>query len=85
MFYFIKASSLLPHSQTIIKYGIRNLNLMTTSQESSRKISLEMKSEVHYKKAAKSYRKSKQYINMINLYPTLQNTLIECKDENLIE
>jgi len=28
---------------------------------------------------------SKQYINMINLYPTLQNTLIECKDENLIE
>ena len=24
-------------------------------------------------------------INMINLYPTLQSTLIECKDENLIE
>ena len=60
-------------------------NIMTTSQESSRKISLEMKSEVHYKKAAKSYRKSQQYIKMINLYPTLQNTLIECKDENLIE
>ena len=58
---------------------------MNTSQEASRKFSLEMKSEVHYKKAAKSYRKSKQYINMINLYPTLQNTLIECKDESLIE
>jgi len=58
---------------------------MTTSQKSSRKFSLEMKSEFHYKKAAKSYRKSKQYINMISLYPTLQNTLIECKDENLIE
>ena len=58
---------------------------MTTSQESSRKISLEMKSEVHYKKAAKSYRKSQQYIKMLNLYPTLQNTLIECKNENLIE
>ena len=58
---------------------------MTTSQESSRKISLEMKSEVHYKKAAKYYRKSRQYIEMINLYPTLQNTLIECKGENLIE
>ncbi len=41
--------------------------------------------EVHYKKAAKSYRKSQQYIKMINLYPTLQNTLIDCKDENLIE
>ena len=58
---------------------------MTTSQESSGKISLEMKSEVHYKKAAKTYRESKQYIRMINLYPTLQNTLIECEDENLIE
>ena len=58
---------------------------MSTSQDSSRKSSLEMKSEVHYKKAAKSYRKSKQYIKMINLYPTLQNTIIECEDENLIE
>ena len=58
---------------------------MNTSQESSRKISLKMKSEVHYKEAAKSYRKSKQYINMINSYPTLQSTLIECEDENLIE
>ena len=85
MFYFIKPFCLLPHSQTIIKYGIRHLNLMTTSQESSRKISLEMKSEVHYKKAAMSYRKSQQYIKMINLYPTLQNTLIECKGENLIK
>ena len=58
---------------------------MATSQESSRKISLEMKSEGHYKKAAKSYRKSLQYIKMINLYPTLQNTIIDCKDENLVE
>ena len=58
---------------------------MTTSQESSRKNSLEMKSEVHYKKAAKSYRESEQYIRMINLYPTLQNTLIDCENENLIE
>ena len=58
---------------------------MTIYQESSKKFSLEMKSEIHYKNAAKSYRKSKQYINMISLYPTLHNTLIECKDENLIE
>ena len=43
-----------------------------------------MKSEGHYKKAAKTYRKSEQYINMIDLYPILQNTLIECKDENLV-
>ena len=58
---------------------------MTASQESSRQISLEMKSEVHYKKAAISYRKSQQYIKMINLYPTLQNTIIECEDESLVE
>ena len=57
---------------------------MTTSHRNHRKISLEMKSEGHYKKAAKSYRKSEQYINMINLYPILQNTLIDCKDENLV-
>ena len=57
---------------------------MKTSQITSRKISLEMKSELHYKKAAKSYRKSKQYINMINIYPILQTTLIDCEDENLI-
>ena len=57
---------------------------MTTSQTNTRKISLEMKSEGHYKKAAKSYRKSEQYINMINLYPILQNTLIDCANENLV-
>ena len=58
---------------------------MATSQETSSIISLEMKSEGHYKKAAKSYRKSQQYIKMITLYPTLQNTLIDCKNENLIK
>ncbi len=57
---------------------------MTIFQKTSRKVSLEMKSEGHYKKAAKTYRKSDQYINMINLYPILQNTLIECRDENLV-
>ena len=57
---------------------------MTTSQRATRKISLEMKSEGHYKKAAKSYRKSEQYINMINLYPILQTTLIDVEDENLV-
>ena len=57
---------------------------MTISQRTSRQISLEMKPEGHYKKAAKTYRKSEQYINMIDLYPILQTTLIECKDENLV-
>ena len=58
---------------------------MTISRESSRKISLEMKSEGHYKKAAKSYRKSPQYTKMVNLYPILQSPLIDGKDELLIE
>jgi len=58
---------------------------MTISQNPAEKISLRMKSEGDYKKAAESYRKSEQYINMINLYPILQNTLIDCKNENLIE
>ena len=58
---------------------------MTISQKPSEKISLIMKSEGHYKKAAESDRSSEQSINMINLYPILQNTLIDCKNENLIE
>jgi len=58
---------------------------MTTSQQSSKELSLGMKSEGHYKKAAKSYRKSAQYIKMINLYPTLHNSLIDCRNENLVK
>ena len=58
---------------------------MRTSERNTKKISLVMKSEGHYKKAAKSYRKSEQYINMINLYPILQSTLIDCKYENLVK
>ena len=58
---------------------------MAITQKSSKKISLEMKSEVHYKKAADGYRKSEQYINMVNLYPILQHTLNDCKNENLIK
>ena len=58
---------------------------MKTSKQSSEERSLEMKSEVHYKKAERSYRKSEQYLKMINLYPTLKNTLIDCRDENLVK
>tara|TARA_B100000214_G_scaffold125650_1_gene89316 strand:+ start:250 stop:426 length:177 start_codon:yes stop_codon:yes gene_type:complete len=58
---------------------------MTILPKPPQKISLEMKSEIHYKKAAEGYRKSPQYINMISLYPILENMLKECKDENLIQ
>ncbi len=57
---------------------------MTIFQKTSRQTSLEMKSEGHYKKAAKTYKESEQYTNMIDLYPILQTTLIECKNENLV-
>ena len=57
---------------------------MITSQTNPKKISLEMKSSGHYEKAARSYRKSDQYIKMINLYPILQSTLLDCKNENLV-
>tara|TARA_B100000212_G_scaffold289239_1_gene230461 strand:- start:97 stop:273 length:177 start_codon:yes stop_codon:yes gene_type:complete len=58
---------------------------MTILPNPTNKISLEMKSETHYKKAADSYKKSPQYINMIRLYPILQNMLNECKEENLVQ
>ena len=58
---------------------------MTISDKPQKKISLTMKSEGHYKQAAEVYRKSEQYNKMINLYPILQNTLIYCKNENLVE
>ena len=58
---------------------------MTTSQRTSRTTSLEMKSQGHYKKVAVSYRKSAQYLSMINLYPILQSTLIDCQNENLVK
>jgi len=58
---------------------------MTISHKASKKVSLEMKSEIHYKKAAEDYRTSRQYINMISLYPILQNSLLDCENENLIE
>tara|TARA_Y100000589_G_C27153427_1_gene629836 strand:+ start:331 stop:507 length:177 start_codon:yes stop_codon:yes gene_type:complete len=58
---------------------------MTISHKPAKTISLTMKSEGHYKKAAEIYRKSDQYINMISMYPILENTLAECQDEFLIE
>ena len=58
---------------------------MTISHKPSDKSSLIMKSEGHYKRAAEIYRNSEQYNNMINLYPILQNTLLDCQNENLVE
>ena len=58
---------------------------MTISQKKTKKELLVMKSESHYQQAAEIYRKSKQYSNMIGLYPVMQSTLFECMEENLVE
>ena len=58
---------------------------MATSQQSSKEILLVMKSEGYYKKGTQSQPESEQYIQIINIYPTLQNTLIYFRDKKLIK
>ena len=45
---------------------------------------LEMETEDHYRKKAKTYRTSPEYGNMISLYPILETSIKDCKDENLV-
>ena len=46
--------------------------------------SLEMETEDHYRKKANIYRTSPEYGKMISLYPILQTTIKDCKDEDLV-
>tara|TARA_B100000700_G_C14282141_1_gene506485 strand:- start:284 stop:460 length:177 start_codon:yes stop_codon:yes gene_type:complete len=46
--------------------------------------SLEMATDDHYKQIAKGYRGSKEYGKMVNLYPILESSINECKNEKLI-
>ena len=46
--------------------------------------SLEMETEDHYRKKANFYRTSTQYGKMISLYPILETSIKDCKDENLV-
>ncbi len=46
--------------------------------------SLEMESEDHYREKANSYRTSPEYGKMISLYPILETSIKDCKDENLV-
>ena len=45
---------------------------------------LEMETEDHYRKKANSYRTSPEYGKMISLYPILETSIKDCKDENLV-
>ena len=46
--------------------------------------SLEMETEDHYRKKANIYRTSTEYGKMISLYPILETSIKDCKDEILV-
>ena len=45
---------------------------------------LEMETEDQYRKKANVYRTSPEYGKMISLYPILETSINDCKDENLV-
>ena len=45
---------------------------------------LEMETEDHYRKKANFYRTSPEYGKMISLYPILETSIKDCKDESLV-
>ena len=45
---------------------------------------LEMESEDQYRQKANDYRTSPEYGKMISLYPILETSIKDCKDENLV-
>ncbi len=44
----------------------------------------EMESEENYRKKANSYKTSAEYGKMISLYPILELSIKDCKDESLV-
>ena len=58
---------------------------MTFTQKTSRKVAIELKSEINYKKAAEIFRKSDHYIKMMDLYPGLQSSKLNSENDQLIE
>ncbi len=50
-----------------------------------REIDLKMANEDYYKQQAKFYRDSKAYDRMTELYPVLQTSINDCKEEKLID
>ncbi len=47
-------------------------------------LGLEMETVERYRRMAEGYRCSDEYSKMINLYPVLQTSINDCKDEKLI-
>ena len=52
--------------------------------KSNRLKCLDMETADHYRKKANVYRTSPEYGKMISLYPILETSIKDCKDENLV-
>ena len=52
--------------------------------KSNRLNSLEMETEDQYRRKANVYRTSPEYGKMISLYPILETSIKDCKDESLV-
>ena len=52
--------------------------------ERSQTRDLSMATEDHYRQKAECYRSSEEYNKMINLYPILQTSIKDCKNETLV-
>ena len=48
-------------------------------------LSLEMQTVEHYRELAQGYRSSEEYLNMIGLYPALQTSIQECRNEAIVQ
>jgi len=57
---------------------------MGLESDSSNSRTLKMATEDQYRKKAAFYRNSKEYNKMVNLYPVLQTSIEDCKNEELL-
>tara|TARA_Y100001968_G_scaffold319311_1_gene350641 strand:+ start:653 stop:829 length:177 start_codon:yes stop_codon:yes gene_type:complete len=58
---------------------------MEISRHPITSIGLEMATVDHYRQVAKGYRCSQEYEKMITLYPVLQTSINDCKNERLVK
>ena len=57
---------------------------MDSQSKKSAGLNLDMESLENYRALAKTYRNSDEYSKMIDLYPTLQTSIKDCKNERLV-
>tara|TARA_Y100001968_G_C19368889_1_gene724027 strand:- start:549 stop:743 length:195 start_codon:yes stop_codon:yes gene_type:complete len=57
---------------------------MDSQSKKSTGLNLEMESLENYRALAKTYRSSDEYSKMIDLYPALQTSIKDCRNERLV-